>query len=40
MDDFSLVTGRDYKPFQYFGFQDAERVIVMMGLGCEAVLKL
>lgn len=36
MDDFSLVTGRDYKPFQYFGSQDAERVIVMMGSGCEA----
>ncbi|MEK7434981.1 MAG: pyruvate:ferredoxin (flavodoxin) oxidoreductase [Cyanobacteriota bacterium] len=36
MDDFKKVTGRKYKAFEYFGTEDAERVIVMMGSGCEA----
>ncbi len=33
----SKVTGRTYKPYEYFGASDAERVIVLMGSGCETV---
>ncbi len=36
MDDFAELTGRRYEPFQYHGAPDAERVIVLMGSGCEA----
>ncbi len=37
MDKFAGLTGRQYRLFDYFGAPDAERVIVMMGSGCEAV---
>ena len=30
------ITGRDYHIFNYYGAEDAERVIVMMGSACEA----
>src|SRR4029450_12799852 len=36
MDKFAQVTGRQYQLFEYVGVPDAERVIVMMGSGCEA----
>jgi pyruvate-ferredoxin/flavodoxin oxidoreductase len=36
MDRFSAATGRRYRLFDYTGALDAERVIVMMGSGCEA----
>ena len=36
MDDFAELTGRQYHLFDYHGAQDAERVIVLMGSGCEA----
>jgi len=36
MDKFALVTGRQYHLFDYVGAADAERVVVMMGSGCEA----
>ncbi len=36
MDDFAALTGRRYEPFQYHGAPDAERVLVLMGSGCEA----
>lgn len=36
MDDFAALTGRQYHLFDYHGAPDAERVIVMMGSGCEA----
>jgi pyruvate-ferredoxin/flavodoxin oxidoreductase len=36
MDDFAELTGRRYEPFEYHGAPDAERVIVLMGSGCEA----
>ncbi len=36
MDDFAGLTGRQYHLFDYYGAPDAERVIVMMGSGCEA----
>ena len=36
MNKFAQVTGRQYHLFDYVGAPDAERVIVMMGSGCEA----
>ena len=35
MNRFGLLTGRNYKLFEYFGDPEAERVIIMMGSGCE-----
>ena len=35
MDRFAALTGRQYKPFQYLGDPKAERVIILMGSGCE-----
>ena len=37
MDRFAALTGRRYGLFEYHGATDAERVIVLMGSGCEAV---
>lgn len=37
MDKFSELTGRGYSLYQYYGAPDAERVIVIMGSGSEAV---
>lgn len=37
MDQFAQLTGRHYHLFDYHGVPDAERVIVLMGSGCEAV---
>jgi pyruvate-ferredoxin/flavodoxin oxidoreductase len=37
MDRFSSLTGRGYHLFDYHGAPDAERVIVLMGSGCETV---
>ncbi|MBI5817980.1 MAG: pyruvate:ferredoxin (flavodoxin) oxidoreductase [Verrucomicrobia bacterium] len=36
MDKFATLTGRQYHLFQYVGAPDAERVVVLMGSGCEA----
>jgi pyruvate-ferredoxin/flavodoxin oxidoreductase len=35
MAEFSRVTGRAYRLFDYFGDPDAERVLVLMGSGVE-----
>ncbi len=35
MDHFAKITGRSYKLFEYYGHPEAERVIVLMGSGCE-----
>ena len=35
MDRFAALTGRQYKPFQYFGDPNAERIVVLMGSACE-----
>ena len=35
MQRFGALTGRQYRLFQYDGAPDAERVIVLMGSGCE-----
>jgi len=37
MDKFSQQVGRSYHLFDYHGAPDAERVIVLMGSGCETV---
>ena len=37
MDRFAELTGRHYSPFQYEGAPDAQRVIIIMGSGAEAV---
>ncbi|HEX3035296.1 MAG TPA: pyruvate:ferredoxin (flavodoxin) oxidoreductase [Thermodesulfobacteriota bacterium] len=37
MDKFAKLTGRAYRPFEYYGPPDAERVIVIMGSGAEVV---
>ncbi|MDQ3907891.1 MAG: pyruvate:ferredoxin (flavodoxin) oxidoreductase, partial [Acidobacteriota bacterium] len=34
-DKFAALTGRQYRLFEYVGAPDAERVVVMMGSGCE-----
>ena len=35
MERFAALTGRHYKVFEFFGDPNAERVLVMMGSGCE-----
>jgi pyruvate-ferredoxin/flavodoxin oxidoreductase len=37
LDKFALLTGRQYHLFDYLGAADADRVIVLMGSGAEAV---
>ncbi|HEY9607164.1 MAG TPA: pyruvate:ferredoxin (flavodoxin) oxidoreductase, partial [Allocoleopsis sp.] len=37
MDDFAALTGRQYQLFEYHGDSAAERVIVLMGSGCDPV---
>lgn len=37
MKEISKITGRDYKPFVYYGAQDAENIIVAMGSVTETV---
>lgn len=37
MDRFAQLTGRQYRLFEYLGAPDAERVIIIMGSGAEAV---
>jgi len=37
MDKFGKQTGRYYRIFEYYGAEDAEKVIVLMGSGCETV---
>lgn len=36
MDRFGPLTGRSYRPFDYYGAADAQRVVVMMGSGIGA----
>lgn len=37
MEEFGKLTGRQYKPFDYTGHPEAERVIILMGSGAGAV---
>ncbi|MBO3460740.1 pyruvate:ferredoxin (flavodoxin) oxidoreductase [Aetokthonos hydrillicola Thurmond2011] len=36
MDEFAEITGRQYKLFEYYGDPAAERIVILMGSGCEA----
>ena len=37
MEEISKITGREYKPFTYYGAADAERIIVAMGSVTETI---
>lgn len=37
MDEISRITGREYKPFNYYGHPEAENIIVAMGSITEAI---
>ena len=37
MQEINKITGRDYKPFDYYGDSEADRVIVAMGSVCETI---
>ncbi len=37
MKEITKITGREYKPFNYYGAPDAEKVIVAMGSVCETI---
>ena len=37
MNEINKITGREYKPFNYYGAPDAERIIVAMGSVTEAI---
>ncbi|MCX8066099.1 MAG: pyruvate:ferredoxin (flavodoxin) oxidoreductase [Candidatus Hydrogenedentes bacterium] len=37
MDRFAKIAGRQYHLFDYIGADDADRIIILMGSGCEAV---
>ena len=37
MDKISEITGRKYRPFNYYGADDAEHIIICMGSACEAI---
>ncbi len=37
MGEINKLTGRDYKLFNYHGAPDADRIIIAMGSGCEAI---
>lgn len=40
MDKFAKLTGRQYKIFEYYGNEDAERIIILMGSGTEAAYEI
>jgi len=37
MQEYKKITGREYHPFQYYGAEDAERVIIAMGSVCDTI---
>ncbi len=37
MKEISRITGRNYDLFNYYGAEDAERIIIAMGSACEAI---
>ena len=39
MEEISKVTGRDYKPFNYYGAPDAEHIVIAMGSVCETLIE-
>ncbi|MDX2069365.1 MAG: pyruvate:ferredoxin (flavodoxin) oxidoreductase [Haliscomenobacter sp.] len=39
MDHFAALTGRQYRLFEYYGAEDAERVIILMGSGAQTAIE-
>ncbi len=37
MDRFAELSGRSYRPYEYYGAPDAEKIIVVMGSACDTV---
>jgi pyruvate-ferredoxin/flavodoxin oxidoreductase len=37
MDKFAKITGRQYRLFDYYGHPEAEKIVIMMGSGAEAM---
>ncbi|MDR3600082.1 MAG: pyruvate:ferredoxin (flavodoxin) oxidoreductase [Desulfosporosinus sp.] len=37
MQEYKQLTGREYHPFQYYGAEDAEQIIVAMGSICDTI---
>lgn len=37
MKEINNITGRNYKPFEYYGAEDAENIIVAMGSVCDTI---
>jgi Pyruvate:ferredoxin oxidoreductase and related 2-oxoacid:ferredoxin oxidoreductases, alpha subunit len=37
MNEFAQLTGRQYKLYEYYGDPTAERIVILMGSGCESV---
>lgn len=37
MKEISKITGRDYKPFNYYGAPDAENIVIAIGSVTEAL---
>ena len=37
MKEISRITGRDYRPFNYYGAADAEHVVIAMGSVCDTI---
>ncbi|MCX7614379.1 MAG: pyruvate:ferredoxin (flavodoxin) oxidoreductase [Clostridiales bacterium] len=37
MQKLSAITGRSYKPFDYYGANDAERIVIAMGSVCDTI---
>ena len=40
MDKISAITGRKYRPFDYYGAADAENIIIAMGLVTESIVEV
>ncbi|MCC8190897.1 MAG: pyruvate:ferredoxin (flavodoxin) oxidoreductase, partial [Planctomycetes bacterium] len=40
MDKFAKLTGRQYKPFDYYGAADADRVMIIMGSAADAAQEM
>lgn len=37
MKDINAITGKNYKPFEYYGVKDAENIIIAMGSACDTI---
>ncbi|AKL94517.1 pyruvate-flavodoxin oxidoreductase NifJ [Clostridium aceticum] len=37
MKEITKITGRTYHPFDYYGAEDADRIIIAMGSGCDTI---